>query len=147
MSSTAGRSVEAPPGTPAEVRRPEVAVRPRPEGGCRGGGAGSVAAQLDVGLCGLDVIDHGAELVNEAHQGHVHSLADGLAGCGEIAVEGVVVAAVEVMEREWSGSGALWSARGLLHHHRVHTEGFNQQRRLELKRRKVHHALSVSSKK
>lgn len=85
-----------------------MAVRTRLEGRRRGGGASSVTAQLDVGLCGLDVVDHGAELVNEAHQSHVHTLADGLAGDCEIAVKSVVVAPIEVMKRKRSCSGALW---------------------------------------
>lgn len=119
-----------------------MAVRPGLEGGRRGGRAGGVAAQLDVGLRGLDVVDHGAELVDEAHQGHVDALADGLTGRGEIAVECVVVAAVEVVEGERSRGGALRSAGRLLHHHRVQAERLNQQRWLELQQRKVHHALS-----
>lgn len=120
-----------------------MAVRPGLEGGCWGGGAGRVAAQFDVGLRGLDVVDHGAELVDETHQGHVHTLADGLAGGGEVAVEGVVVTTVEVVEREGDCSGTLRSAGRLLHHHRVHTERLDQQGWLELEWRKVHHALSV----
>lgn len=120
-----------------------MAVRPGLESGRRGGGAGGVAAQFDVGLRGLDVVDHGAELVDEANQGHVDALADGLAGGGEVAVERVVVTAVEVMEGERSCGGTLRSAGRLLHHHRVHTERLNQQSWLELKWREVHHALSV----
>jgi len=120
-----------------------VAIRPRLEGGRWGGGAGRVAAQLDVRLRGLDVVNHGAELVDEAYQGHVHPLADGLAGGGEVAVEGVVVAAVEVVERERrGGSGALGGTGRLLHHHSVQAEGLNQQRRLKLQRGEVHPALS-----
>lgn len=118
-----------------------MAVRPRLEGGRGGGGAGGVAAQLDVGLRGLDVVDHGAELVDEAHQRHVHTLADGLAGGGEVAVEGVVVAPVEVVEGERYGTGALRRAGGLLHHHCVDAEGLNEQCRLELQWRQVHHTL------
>jgi len=119
-----------------------VVVRPDLEGGRRGGGAGGVAAQLDVRLRGFDVVDHGAELVDEAHQGHVHALADGLAGGGEVAVERVVVAAVEVVEGQRGGGGALRSAGRLLHHHGVQAERLDQQRRLELQRREVHQALS-----
>lgn len=48
--------------------------------------------------------------MNEAHEGHVDALADGLAGCGEITVECVVVAAVEVVEGERGCGGALRSA-------------------------------------
>lgn len=87
-----------------------MAIRPGLEGGCRGGRAGGVAAQLDVCLRGLDIIDHGAELVDEAHQGHVDALADGLAGCSEVTVECIVVAAVEVVEGERGCGGALRSA-------------------------------------
>jgi len=118
-----------------------VAVRSPLEGGRRGGRAGGVAVELDVGLRGLDVVDHGAELVDEAHQSHVHTLADGLAGRGEVAVVCVVVAAVELVEGELCCGGGLRSAGRLLHHNGVHTEGLNQQRRLELKRREVDRAL------
>lgn len=120
-----------------------MAVRPGLEGGCRGGGAGRVAAQFDVSLRGLDVVDHGAELVDEAHQGHVHTLADGLAGGGEVTVEGVVVTTVEVVEGQGNCGGTLWGAGRLLHHHRVHAERLDQQSWLEFEWRKVHHALSV----
>lgn len=122
-----------------------MSVRPRLEGGRGRGRAGRVAAQLDVRLRGLDVVDHGAELVDEAHQRHVHALADGLAGRSEVAVEGVVVAAVEVVEGERRRSGALGGAGGLLHHHRVDAERLDEQRRLELQRRQVHHALSMGA--
>lgn len=117
-----------------------MAVGTRLEGGRRGGGASSVTAQLDVRLRGLDVIDHGAELVDEAHQSHVHPLADGLAGYGEVAVEGVVVAPVEVMEGESSCGGALWGTAGLLHHHCVQAEGLDEESGLELQRGEVHRA-------
>ena len=121
-----------------------MSVGPGLEGGRGRGGAGGVAAQLDVRLRGLDVVDHGAELVDEAHQGHVHALADGLARRREVAVEGVVVAAVEVVEGERRGGGALRRAGRLLHHHRVQAEGLDQQRRLELQRREVDPALSAA---
>lgn len=120
-----------------------MAVRPCLESGRRRGRAGGVAAQLDVRLRGFDVIDHGAELVDEAHEGHVDTLADGLAGCGEVTVEGVVVAAVEVVEGERGCGGALRRAGRLLHHHCVHAESLDQQRWLELEGRQVHHALSL----
>lgn len=118
-----------------------MAVRPGLESRRGGGGAGRVAAQLDVGLRGLDVVDHGAELVDEAHQGHVHALADGLAGGGEVAVEGVVVAAVEVVEGQRHGAGALRRAGRLLHHHGIDAEGLDEQGGLELQWWQVHHAL------
>ncbi len=124
-----------------------MAVWPSLEGGRWGSRTGGVAAQLDVGLRGLDVIDHGAELVDEAHKGHVYPLADGLAGCCEITVECVEVAAVEVVEGEWRCCGALRSAGRLLHHHCVQAEGLYQQCWLELQRRKVHHALSEDRQK
>lgn len=120
-----------------------MAVRPCFEGGGRRGRAGGVSAQLDIGLCGLYVIDHGAELVDEAHQGHVNSLADGLAGSGEVTVECVVVAAVEVMEGERGRGGSLWGAGRLLHHNCIQAERLDQKSWLKLKGRKVHHALSV----
>lgn len=84
-----------------------MAVGPSLEGGRWGGRASSVAAQFDVGLCGLDVINHRAELVDEANQGHVNTLADGLAGCGEVTVECVVVTPIEVVEGERRCRGAL----------------------------------------
>lgn len=117
-------------------------VRPGLKRGRGGGRAGSVTAQLDVRLRGLDVIDHGAELVDETHQSHVDALADGLAGYGEIAVKGVVVAPVEVVEGERSCSGALRRTGRLLHHHRVQAERLDEQGWLKLQGRKVHHALS-----
>lgn len=144
MGSAAYPSVEAAAGAAAEVGRSEVAVRPRLERGRRRGRAGGVAAQLDVGLRGLDVVDHGAELVDEAHKSHVHALADGLAGCGEITVERVVVSAVEVVEGERGRGGALRGAGRLLHHHRVQAEGLNEKRWLELQWGEVHHALSTN---
>lgn len=147
LGAAAYRPVEAAAGAATEVGRPEVAVRPGLEGGRRGGGASCVAAQLDVGLRGLDVVDHGAELVDETHQGHVHALADGLAGGGEIAVECVVVAPVEVVEGEGSGGGALWRAGRLLHHHGVHAEGLDEQSWFELQGREVHHALPADASK
>lgn len=122
-----------------------MAVWPRLERGRRRGRAGGVAAQLDVSLRGLDVVDHGAELVDEAHERHVHALADGLARRGEVAVERVVVSAVEIVEGEGSGGGALRCAGRLLHHHCVQAEGLDEERRLELQRREVHHALSTDT--
>lgn len=82
--------------------------------------------------------------MDEAHESHVHALADGLARCGEVTVEGVVVSAVEVVEREGSGGGALRGAGGLLHHHGVQAEGLDEKCWLELQWREVHHALSTN---
>lgn len=122
-----------------------MSVRPGLEGGRGGGGARSVAAELDVGLRGLNVIDHGAKLVDEAHQSHVHTLADGLAGGSEVAVEGVVVAAIKVVEGQRHGAGALRRAGGLLHHHGVDAERLDEQGGLELQRWQVHHALPAKT--
>lgn len=91
------------------------------EGGRGGGRAGCVPAQFDVRLRGLDVVDHGAELVDEPHQGHVHVLADGLAGDGEVAVEGVVIALAQVVEGK-GVRGVVRGAHGFLHHHRTNAE-------------------------
>lgn len=138
---TASCPIEATARAAAKVGWPEVPVRPGLKCGRGGGGASSVTAQFDVRLRGLDVIDHGAELVDETHQSHVDTLADGLAGYGEVAVKGVVVAPVEVMEGERSCSGALWCTGRLLHHHCVQAERLDEQGRLKLQWRKVHHAL------
>lgn len=122
-----------------------MSVGPGLERGRGGGGASGVTAQFDVRLRGLDVVDHGAELVDEAHQSHVDALADGLAGYGEIAVKGVVVAPVEVVEGERGCGGALWRTGGLLHHHCVQAEGLDEQSGLKLQWREVHHALSSNA--
>lgn len=116
-----GASVEAPSGAAAEIRGAEVPVLAGFEGGGRGGRASRVPAQFDVCLRGLDIVNHGAELMDEPHQGHVHVLADGLAGNGEIAVEGVVIALVQVMEGKGVG-GVVRGAHGFLHHHSANTE-------------------------
>ena len=92
------------------------------EGGGGRGRAGGVPAQLDVSLHGFDVVYHHAELVDEADQGHVDMLADGLAGDGEVAVEGAVVALAEVVEGEHAGC-ALRGAHRPLYHHRADAEG------------------------
>lgn len=91
------------------------------EGGGRGGRASRVPAQFDVCLRGLDVINHGAELVDEPNQGHVHMLADRLAGNGEIAMEGVVITLVQVMEGKGIG-GVVRGAHGFLHNHSANAE-------------------------
>lgn len=147
MCCTASCPVEATARAAAKVGWPKVSVRPSLECGRWGGWASSVTAQFDVRLRGLDVINHGAELVNEAHQSHVNTLADGLAGYCEIAVKGVVVAPIEVMEGERSCSGALWCTGWLFHHHCIQAEGLNEQSRLKLQWRKVHQALSSNIKK
>lgn len=131
-----GAPVEAAPGAAAEIRGAEVPVLAGFEGGGRGGGASRVPAQFDVCLRGLDVIDHGAELVDEPHQGHVHVLADGLAGNGEVAVEGVVITLVQVMEGEGVG-GVVRGAHGFLHHHSANAESLQHQSWFEFQRRKI----------
>ena len=123
-----------------------MTIRARLEGGRGRGRAGGVAAELDVGLRGLDVVDHGAELVDEAHQSHVHALADGLARHGEVAVERVVMAAVEIVEGEGRGCrGARRSAGGVLHDDGVQAERLDEQGGLELQRREVDHAFSAET--
>lgn len=140
-----GAPVEAPPGAAAEIRGAEVPVLAGFERGGWGGRAGRVPAQFDVCLSGLDVINHGAELVDEPHQGHVHVLADGLAGNGEVAVEGVVVALVQVVEGKGVG-GIVGGAHGFLHHHSADAESLQHQSWLEFQRRKINSSLPKERK-
>lgn len=140
-----GAPVEAAPGAAAEIRGAEVPVLAGFEGGGRRGRAGRVPAELDVRLRGLDVINHGAELVDEAHQGHVHVLADGLAGDGEVAVEGVVVALVQVVEGKGVG-GVVRGAHGFLHHHSADAESLQHQSWFEFQRRKIDSSLPKERK-
>lgn len=140
-----GAPVEAAPGAAAEIRGAEVAVLAGFEGGRGGGRASRVPAQLDVRLRGLDVVDHGAELVDEPHQGHVHVLADGLAGDGEVAVEGVVVALVQVVEGKGVG-GVVRGAHGFLHHHGANAERLQHQSWFEFQRREIDSSLPKERK-
>lgn len=94
---------------------------------CRrwGGWAGCVAAQLDVRLRGFDIVNHGAELVDESHQGHVHVLPDGLTCQCKVAVDTGLWSSAKLMKRKctsWWGP-RRWHA--FLQHHCVQAEGLN----------------------
>lgn len=112
----------------------------RPCLGGRGGrGAGRVAVEFDVGLCGFDVIYHGAELMNEADQGHIHVLTDGLTGEGEMAVNAGLRSTAQLVERQRAGGGrgghALFQDDGIQAERLYHQSGF------EIERGKIQYAL------